>query len=341
MSVGAHVCRSLRCHSLRVSATAGGDMDGNTTSRKHMLGPALGLALCMIISILLALRSFVPADSKAAHAAPVRVVFIPADGGTATGTLADFKPLFAALTETTGMRFELDVTQSYGAAVEALCNGSADLAFVGPATYLQAHGRHCAELIATGIRHGRQQYYSGIFVRGDAPYRSLADLRGARVAFGDINSTSSFLMPVAMLLDAGLDPAADLGEVRLTGSHPNSLAAVIAGRVDAAALSFDSFDRALQAGLPGLDHVRVLARSDAMPYPPFVVSTRLPAQRREQLRQGFAAIERRHMALPGYAGRRLDGYSTRIDQTAFDALAARLAPLSGDHIAAIMQRANR
>lgn len=272
---------------------------------------------------------------------PVRVVFIPADGGTASGTLADFKPLFAALTESTGMRFELNVTQSYSAAVEALCNGTADLAFVGPATYLQAHGRHCADLLATGVRDGRAQYYSGIFVRKDAPYRTIADLRGSRMAFGDINSTSSFIMPVAMLLDAGIDPAHDLAEARLTGSHPNNLAALASARVDAVAMSFDSFDRALQAGLPGLDSVRVLARSEPMPYPPFTVSTRLAPDRRRRLRDGFAKLEKGRRHLPGYAGRQLDRYTAHVNERAFDDLAVRLAPVTSERVAAILRRTDR
>lgn len=310
-------------------------------AQKHMAGLALGLGLALILSIAGFQRTADNDRLFPRNEDPVRVVFIPADGGTATGTIADFRPLFAALTETSGMHFEFAVTQSYSAAVAALCNGSADLAFVGPATYLQARERDCAQLIATGIRKGRQSYFTGIFVRKDAAFQSLSDLHGKRVAFGDINSTSSFLMPVAMLLDAGVDPASDLGEVRLTGSHPASLAAVVAGRVDAAAISFDSFDRALQSGLPGLDDLCVLARSEAMPYPPFVVSTRLPAERREQLRKGFAEIEQRRLALPGYAGRPLDAYSTKVDQKAFDALRARLARLTAERVEAILNRAKR
>ncbi|MCX7283738.1 MAG: phosphate/phosphite/phosphonate ABC transporter substrate-binding protein [Novosphingobium sp.] len=316
-------------------------MGRNERAHKQAAVLVIGMGLALILSIAGFVRGSQGVASGPGGEAAVRVVFIPADGGTATGTIADFKPLFAALTETSGMHFELAVTQSYSAAVEALCNGSADMAFVGPATYLQARQRRCAQLIATGVRRGRQKYYSGIFVRKDAPFHALADLRGASVAFGDINSTSSFLMPVAMLLDAGVDPASDLGQVRITGSHSSSLTAVVAGKVDAAALSFDSFDRALQQGLPGVDDLRVLARSDAMPYPPFVVSTRLSATRRKRLRQAFAAIEHGQRALPGYAGRPLDSYSPTVDQTAFDALSARLAPLTAERVAAILDHANQ
>lgn len=312
------------------------------TSRRWKSFPALWLALGLAVLAGLWLRErAVTGASGAGGDQVVRVVFIPADGGTASGTLADFRPLFAALTESTGMRFDLNVTQSYSAAVEALCNGSADVAFVGPGTYLQAHRRQCADLLATGIRKGRAQYYSGIFVRKDAPYRTLADLRGSRMAFGDINSTSSFVMPVAMLLEAGVDPSRDLAAVRLTGSHSNSLAALVGGQVDAAALSFDSFDRALQAGLPGIEGVRVLARSQAMPYPPFVASKKLDATRRDRLRKGFSELERRVRRVPGYAGQQLDSYSAAVDQRAFDDLSGKVAPVTRERVVQILRRAGR
>lgn len=235
------------------------------------------------------------------------------------------------------MTFALSVTQSYSAAVEALCSGSADMAFVGPAAYLQAHARGCADLLAAGVREGKSLYYSGIFVPEDSPLRSLADVKGKRMAFGDLNSTSSFLMPMAMMISAGIEPARDLGAVRLTGSHPNSLAALRAGEVDAAALSFDSYDRALRAGVPGIETFRVLACSAPMPYPPFVASTRLAPARRVLLRKGFQRLAARD--LKGYAGRKLDGYTTAAAQEPFDTLAAQLAPVTSERKAAMLRRA--
>ncbi len=46
--------------------------------------------------------------------APYRVMLVPADGGTEDGTRADFKPLFDAVTQSTGLHFDIKVGQSYG-----------------------------------------------------------------------------------------------------------------------------------------------------------------------------------------------------------------------------------
>ena len=39
-------------------------------------------------------------------AEPLHVLLIPADGGTESGTLADYQPIFNAVSRSTGMTFE-------------------------------------------------------------------------------------------------------------------------------------------------------------------------------------------------------------------------------------------
>jgi phosphonate transport system substrate-binding protein len=265
------------------------------------------------------------------------VLLIPADGGTESGTLADYRPLFDAVAQRTGLRFDLKVAQSYGAVVEGMCNGAADIAFVGPVTYLQARRRGCAELLAVAVKDGRSLYHAGVFVPAASPVRTLADLRGRRMAFGDVNSTSSFVVPVTMLLDAGIDPARDLGGVRLLGSHASSLAALTEGRVDAAALSFDSYEKAVREAVPGARDLRVVARSAPIPYPPLIVGLRVPVKIRDALRRAFATIGTapgiRPEMIRGYGGAQVDGYDTGITPAMFDGVgqqAARVTPALTD-----------
>lgn len=263
---------------------------------------------------------------------PLRVLLIPADGGTESGTLADYRPIFDAVARSTGMRFDLKVAQSYGGVVEAMCNNAADIAFVGSVTYLQAQKRGCAELLAVAVKSGRSVYYSGLFVRADSPVRSIADLRGQRVAFGDVNSTSAFIFPVAMLLDAGIDPVRDLSAVRMTGTHANSLAALINGEVDAAALSFDSYDKAVRANVPGARDLRVIARSEPIPYPPLIANTRLKPAVRGRLRTAFEEVDHAAGVTPemirGYGGARVDGYVGHVPANHFDPATRKMAQVT-------------
>lgn len=275
---------------------------------------------------------------------PLHVLLIPADGGTESGTLADYRPIFQAVGKTAGLDFDLKVAQSYGAVVEAMCNGTADVAFVGPVTYLQAKERGCADLLAVAVKDGQSEYFAGIFVHGNSSIRSLMDLRGKSVAFGDVNSTSSFVFPIAMLHAAGIDPVKDLGPVRLAGSHANSLAALIERRVDAAALSFESYEKALREGVPGAGDVRVVARSEPIPYPPLVINSRLPNGLKEKLRRAFDEVAKapgiRPEMVRGYGGEQVDGYDGHFPPERFDSAARKMAVLSDELKGEILRKSS-
>jgi len=289
------------------------------------------------------LAACAPRPQATAAAPPLRVVLIPADGGTESGTKADYQPLFNALARTTGLNFQIQVGQSYGAVVEALCSGAADIAFVGPVSYLQAHERGCAELLAVAVEDGRSEYYAGIFARSDTPVDSLPALKGRRVAFGDFNSTSSFVFPMAMLLEAGVDPVADLREVRLTGSHANSLAALMQGQVDAAALSFDSFDKAVRQGMVDPGAVKVVARSAAIPYPPIIMGSRLAPEIKARLKEGFRTAHEAPGVTPemirGYGGKQVDRYDPDFPHERFAPAAVTMARLSDELKGEILKKA--
>lgn len=299
-----------------------------------------GRALLLLLPCWLAACAPEPAPQDV-----IDVLLIPADGGTEDGTLADYQPLFAAVEQTSDLTFRLRVAQSYGAVVEAICNGSADVAFVGPVTYLQARQRGCADLLAVAVKGEQSTYHSGIFVRTDSPIRQLADLRGHSLALGDLNSTSSFVVPVAMLVDGGLDPTRDLSAIRMTGTHSGNLAALAGGHVDAAAMSFESYQKALRNGFPGARQVRVIARSEPIPFPPLVMNVRLPAARKQALRQALAGIAHAPGVVPemirGYGGAQVDGYDTTFAASRFDGVARKMALLDEDLTGAILAKAAR
>lgn len=278
-------------------------------------------------------------------ARPLRVVLIPADGGTEDGTKADFAPIFRAITRTTGLAFDIKVAQSYGAAVEAICHRSADIAFFGPVTYVQAHKRGCAELLAVARDRGQSVYYAGLFAKAGSPIRTIAELKGRSVAFGDINSGSSFVFPMAMLMKAGLDPTKDLRRIRLAGSHSNALAAMLRGDVDVAAMSFDSFDKAVAQGMVDPKAVRLVARSAAIPYPPLAMSTALPASLKAKLKTAFANVHRAPGVTPemirGYGGSKVDGYDAAFPEARFSSAAMQMALVTDELKGEVLKAAAR
>lgn len=297
--------------------------------------------LIVDLSVLIFAMASLAAD---AHR-PLRVILIPADGGTEDGTKADYQPIFQAVSRMTAIPFGIQVGQSYSAVVEAMCNGSADIAFVGPVTYIQARQRGCAELLAVAVEKDRSIYYAGLFTRADSGIHRLADLKGRRVAFGDVNSTSSFVFPMTMIMEVGLDPVRDLAEIRLTGSHANSLAALVQNQVDAAALSFDSFDKAVAQGAVNPVAVRVVARSGPIPYPPLIMNTKLSPRLKSALRDAFGRVDKAPGVTPdmirGYGGAKVDRYDTQFPADKFNIAAVQMAKLDDGLKSAILKKAGQ
>ncbi|MET3514267.1 phosphonate transport system substrate-binding protein [Pseudacidovorax sp. 1753] len=300
-------------------------------------------AAAVSLTAVLALPSAAQTVADGSREHPLRVLLIPADGGTESGTKADYAPVFNAVSRATGLNFDLKVGQSYGAVVEGMCNQLADIAFFGPVSYVQAHKRGCAQLLAVGVEKGASVYYAGMFAKADAPIATIADIKGRRVAFGDVNSASSFTFQVAMLLDAGIDPARDLAAIRMTGSHASSLAALVQGQVDVASLSFDSYEKAVKQGAVDPKTIKVVARSMAIPYPPLALNARLPEAMKTRLKEAFQTVNKAPGVTPemirGYGGARIDGYDTRFSEDEFNVAAEKLGLLTDDLKGRILAKA--
>lgn len=273
-------------------------------------------ALALTFTLAGTVQAQVQHDGSAAK--PLRVVLIPADGGTEDGTRKDFEPIFNAIKQATNMHFDIKVGQSYGAVVEAMCNGTADIAWYGPASYLQARKRGCAELLALAVRGGGSVYYSGVFARKDAGINSLKDIKGKRIALGDVNSTSSFNIPVAMMMTAGVQPARDARVINMAGSHANVIKALAEGLVDAGGASFDSFEKAVNAKAIDPDQVKVIAKSTPIPYPPLAMHPKLDASVKAKLRDAFNNVHKlpgiSKDQIRGYGGGKVDGYTANTSE---------------------------
>ncbi|GAB5605359.1 phosphate/phosphite/phosphonate ABC transporter substrate-binding protein [Sideroxyarcus sp. TK5] len=297
----------------------------------------------LVCTAMVAPQSMAAAMQDGSKAHPLRVMLIPADGGTEDGTKADFLPIFNAVTKTTGLHFDIRVGQSYSAVMEAMCLKQTEIAFFGAASYIPVRDKGCAKLLAVAVHKGASVYYSGVFARADAPYKSLKDTKGARLALGDVNSTSSFLYPVAMLMDAGVNPARDMGQVVITGSHANSLKAVAEGKADLSGASFDSFEKAVKQGAIDPTQVRVLAKSDPIPQPPLAMSTALPQHIQKQLKDAFNTVHKAPGVTPdmirGYGGSKVDSYDADFPESGMDAPGKKMALVDDQVKAELLKKA--
>ena len=163
-----------------------------------------------------------------------RVTTIPEEA--ATEQVRKFTPLAQYLEKKLGMKVEFTPVTDYPAAVEAMVNKKVDLVWFGGFTYVQASIRSKGNVIPIAQREEDTKFQSVFITKTDSGIKKLEDLKGKQVSFGSASSTSGHLMPRSFLLAAKIDPEKDFKRIAYSGAHDATIASVVSGKVDAAAL---------------------------------------------------------------------------------------------------------
>ena len=175
------------------------------------------------------------AVSAAAHAQSVfRVTTIPEEA--ATEQIRKFTPLATYLEKELGVKVEFTPVSDYPAAVEALVNKKVDLVWFGGFTFVQANIRSGGKVVPLAQREEDTKFQSVFIAKTDSGIKTLADMKGKQVSFGSQSSTSGHLMPRSFLLAANIEPEKDFRRIAYSGAHDATIASVVSGKVDAAAL---------------------------------------------------------------------------------------------------------
>jgi phosphonate transport system substrate-binding protein len=224
-----------------------------------------------------------------AHAQQVfRVTTIPEEA--ATEQVRKFTPLAAYLEKQLGMKVEFTPVSDYPAAVEALVNKKVDLVWFGGFTYVQANLRSGGKVIPIAQREEDAQFRSVFIAKTDSGIKTLADMKGKQVSFGSQSSTSGHLMPRSNLLAAGIDPDKDFKRVAYSGAHDATIASVVSGKVDAAALDITVWRKFVAENKVDTKVVDVFFTT-----PPFYnynwsVHADMPAAQREKVKQALLEL---------------------------------------------------
>lgn len=113
----------------------------------------------------------------------------------------EFGGFKTAFEEKSGLSVEFFPVSGRTAAVEAMAADQVDFVLTGPAEYIIFRSRLNAEPV---VGWQRPDYFAQIVVLADGPVKSVADLKGKTVSFGEIGSTSQHLGPAQTLTDFGL-----------------------------------------------------------------------------------------------------------------------------------------
>ena len=195
--------------------------------------------------ILIATLFLVLALHKVAHAEDEFVLavhpYLPPDE-----LIKKFTPIANYMGAQIGKTIKVRIGSNYEEHIQYIGQNKVDIAYMGPASYVKMVKEFGNKPVLARLEvKGRPWFQGNIITREDSEITTLADLKGKRIAFGDPNSTMSYLVPHYMLHKAGVFTDSSSGHQFLY-SHSNVALGVLSGDFDAGAVKPTVF-RAFEA----------------------------------------------------------------------------------------------
>ncbi|MBI5635086.1 MAG: phosphate/phosphite/phosphonate ABC transporter substrate-binding protein [Nitrospirae bacterium] len=195
-----------------------------------------------------------------------------------------FSPLAEYLSRTMKRKVDLKVAVDFQGAIRDLEQGVTQFCFMGPSTYNIAHEKCGARVLVKALNNGKPFHKAAIITRSDSGINTMQDIKGRSFAFGDVNSTSSHIVPRAVLLAEGID-LKDLLYYNYLGHHDDVLKAVLNGDFDAGGVKESAALRHRDMGL------KVLKLSEDIPEFNFTVAADIDGQVLRDLKAALLALK--------------------------------------------------
>ena len=218
----------------------------------------------------------------------LRVSTIPEEA--ASEQIRKFTPLVKYLERRLGMKVVFRPVSDYPAAVEAVVNKQIELAWLGGLTFVQADIRSGGKVIPILQREEDTRFQSVFISKTGSGITQLTQLKGKTLTFGSPSSTSGHLMPRSYLLEAGIDPEKDLSKLAYSGAHDASIAAVVSGRVDAAAVDMTVWRKFVESKRVDTTQVNVFYETPSFYNYNWTIHADMPAELRAKIERAFLEL---------------------------------------------------
>ncbi len=198
-----------------------------------------------------------------------------------------FTPIADYLGSKTGKKIIVRVGSSYEEHIQYIGSDKVDIAYMGPASYVRMVTKFGNKPLLAKLEVNGQSFFQGnIIARKDSGIKTMADLLGGkRIAFGDPNSTMSYIVPHYMLHKAGVFSGRST-EHQFLYSHDNVALGVLSGDYDAGAVKPAVFRKYEENGL------RTIAVTPEISEHLFVARKNLPVELIEMLRNAMLSMSK-------------------------------------------------
>lgn len=192
----------------------------------------------------------------------------------------------------TGLAITVRVAPSEEVAVSIAGTYQFDIGILPLFDYLFCHREYGVQAGLQVLREdGARTYRGEILVQTDSDITEIAQLEGKRIAYVDSFSTSGFLFPASLLINAGVTPV-----TVFAGTHDLAVAQLREGEVDSAA-TYEGF-------AADATDLRSVATTEEIPNEPVFFRADLAAETRQRVIEalvGFSQTEDGRLVLSSIA----------------------------------------
>lgn len=259
-------------------------------NRRIVLQAVAGLATLPVLA------TAARADWKADYP---ELVFATIPDENATGVEKRYEPFIQYLTKQLGVPVKLRIANDYAAVIEGQIAENIHIALYGPSSFARAlmNGAKINAFAMQVNKDGSKGYYSVMYVKADAPYTKLEDLKGKNLGLVDPNSTSGNNVPRYEMNKLGIKPEEFFANVVYTGSHENAIIALQQGQVDAVFNSWtdeneSNLRRMERKGMAKYDDFKIIFKSNQIVNSPFAMLNKLPAELQTGIKDAFFSIDK-------------------------------------------------
>ena len=256
----------------------------------------LMVSILFVVSLLLALTGCgassesEQAGEKQAEKEKIRFVIGPYQP-TPQDTRSAFEPFIKHVADELGVDYEMVVTNDWAGISVALSTGQADVAWMGPWSYMLSYYEADVEAIATVKYDGKPTYQAIIVANPEVDIEKFPeDAKGMSISFADVGSTSGWLVPSYYFYKLGIDPKTYFDYTE-GATHPANEISVIEGMVDLATDYDRNRNAMILAGSIKENDNKIVWESDPLPNDPIVVRSDLDEELKKKMQEAIISID--------------------------------------------------
>jgi len=269
-------------------------------------------AVNILATAMLATVGLVSAALGADATWPKEITFALLSTENAAEITRRWTPILAQLEKDLGIKVRSTAATDYRGTIEALKFKKAEMAHLGPKSYVEASTGNYANvepIAQLQLANGSLGYRSCLIVHSDSDVFGPEDLAGKTFAFNDPNSTSGYLVPSSFFMsEMNVDPKKLFSKVTFSGSHEASILAVANKKVEVASTNLPDVQQLTRENKVPRGGLRVIWVSKLIPNDPIVVRKDLPASLRSAIQESLVTMRERNPEVFKEIGAWLGGF---------------------------------